>query len=274
MARNNTGAALLLASQHSRCQRLLFGAVLLAGVLGSALGHAGELIVYSTNIAPFFYSNEENALSAVRGEGAGAVNELLNLAARETDVTLDIRALPFRRLTALLNTRPQTLAVMWRLPEVENTRVWLAKLLSEQLVVLLRSDSVLNPKDLTSLRNMHIGVVLGGPAEVAVRRLGLTDIETASTAESNARKLAIGRIDAWVAFRSVADVTQRQIGSSMKAVRVGAVLQNMDLYLTCGSIKDEREVSQWKSTFMRLRKEGLQQSLLQRYDLALGPDTR
>lgn len=273
MVHRNAGSARSASSGRSHWRRLIAGALMLAWLPVFAAGQANELVVYSTNIAPFFYTHDDAAHGDAPRPGMGAINELLTLAAREAGRPLDIRALPFKRLQALLDTRPQTLAVMWRLPEFEHSRVWVSKLLTEQLVVLLRNDSVLETSDPAALRQLRIGVVLGGPAEMAVRRLGFTHIETAATAESNVRKLAVGRIDAWVGFRSVANATLHQMGSSMDAVRVGPVLQNMDLYLTCGLHCDEQEVSRWRTAFALLRKAGRQQSLLGRYQLSLSPET-
>lgn len=243
-------------------RRRMRAAAVLALLLAAGAAHPAERIVYSTNIAPFFQGAADYT--------PGAVNELLQLAARQSDATLEIQPLPFKRMYALLDSHPGTLAVMWRLPEVEDSRCWLASLLREQLVVLVRSDSTVRVDTLDAVRQLRVGVVLGGPAEMVVRRLGFAHVETASTAESNAHKLALGRIDAWVAFRSVAAVTQRHIGLDAGAFRSGLALQQVDLYLTSGLSSEPRDLARWREVFLRLRRSGTQQGLLRQYGLSMG----
>jgi polar amino acid transport system substrate-binding protein len=247
---------------HCQTRRRMGAAAALALLLSATAAHPAERIVYSTNIAPFFHGPADYT--------PGAVNALLLLAARRSDATLEIQALPFKRMYALLDSHPGTLAVMWRLPEVEDTRHWLARILREQLVVLVRTDGTVRAETLDAARQLRIGVVLGGPAEMVARRLGFAHIETAATAESNAHKLALGRIEAWVAFRSVAAVTQRRIGLDAGAFRSGIALQEVDLYLTSGLSSEPRDLARWRDVFLQLRRSGAQQGLLRQYGLSMG----
>lgn len=218
------------------------------------------VVVYSTNVPPFHDA---------RYGGSGAVWELLQLAAPILNVKLEVRPLPFKRQSAMLSSQPNTLALMWRLQEVEGSRVWMVKLLSEQLYLVARRDSAVNIDDLAQARGLRVGVLAGGPAETVVRQLGFTNLEAVSTSESNARKLALGRIDAWAVLRSVAAVEQQRIGSDLDALRFGSSLQRIELYLTCSPGMAQSNVEPWRQAFERLRRSGRYQQVISRYHLSL-----
>jgi hypothetical protein len=60
----------------------------------------------------------------------------------------------------------------------------------------------------------------------------------------------------------------------MEAVRIGASVQTVDLYLSCGLNSRPQEIARWQEAFNSIRKDGIQQSLLERYHLALIPNGR
>jgi hypothetical protein len=69
--------------------------------------------------AVFLQQNVESYLVAQ----GGAVHELRTLAVGKSELKLDIQPLPFNRLHALRGARQETLAVMWRLRDVEASRI-------------------------------------------------------------------------------------------------------------------------------------------------------
>jgi len=225
-----------------------------------AIGPAAALDqvqLYINNAPPFSYLDE--------GRDAGLVYELLEQMAVRAGVRSSISSVPFKRIEVELKLRPNSLAAVWRQPEVELSYIWIVKLLEEPAMLVARSDTFGDISSIDAAKKLRVGVVLGSPAELIARRLGFQHIEIATTAISNARKLQQGRIDAWIAVPSVITAAQQKIGSNLHALRFGRPIENISMYLSCAAPCNNIAINRWKRAIVSMKKDGSFAQIVQKY---------
>lgn len=232
---------------------------LLAGLAGAAQAEpASPVQIFVNGVAPFAYNDH--------GSYRGLLYDMLDaLRARMSGESV-IRPVPLRRAQAMLETQPEAVAVLARFAEVEPRYRWLCKLAEDQLVLVTRSGATHDISSLAAVRHLRVGVLLGGPAESAARRAGLRQIETVSSAASNARKLANGRIDVWFTARSIALFEQRGIGAKVEELRIGPGLQTASQYLAAPLGIHERTAQKWRTACTALHGNGTFERIAHHYD--------
>jgi polar amino acid transport system substrate-binding protein len=214
--------------------------------------------LYMNNLAPFVVDHSSR-------QPSGLVYELLDQMIQRTASGYQITPLPFKRMAAQMSGLPNTLGVMWRLPENNTSYQWIVKLLDYELVLAVRSGSQFDISSPQAARRLRIGVVLGSPAEAIARRNGFQHIEVAATVESNARKLALGRIDAWIAVPQVIEAGQRAIGGSLADLRLSQQIDHISMYLSCSLQCDSVDFERWRAAVTSMKKDGSYSRIVARY---------
>lgn len=225
--------------------------------LAMAPARASEPVeLYINNAAPYSYL--EN------GQETGLVHDLLDSMAMHAGVPSVIRPLPFKRLAMQLATQQNALGAVWRQPEVEQSYIWMVKLLDEPVVLAARQDSTVNISSVAAARTLRVGVLLGSPAEIIARRMGFAHIETATSTESNVIKLRRGRIDAWLAVPSVIAAAQQRTASTMP-VRFGPPIEHISMYLSCAAPCKASDLDRWKSADLAMKQDGSHKRIFKKY---------
>src|SRR5471030_671277 len=219
----------------STIRRLCRGALVVAGWALAPACAADLPPVYINNLAPFAYEDH--------GVMKGVIYDLVNEIAR----------------------RAGALAVVWRQPENADSYTWIVKLLDERMMLVASRDSHVDISSIAAARHLRAGVVLGSPADVIAHRLGFEHIEAVSTAESNALKLAAGHIDVWLAVPGVVDYGQRRIGADPSAVRYGAQIEPVSMYLACAQRCDKTEAARLRAIVDAMIKDGSYARILHQY---------
>jgi len=233
-------------------------AALLLGVASTLLLHPAlaQPVTYINNIAPFVYT--ENNVQQ------GVVHELVHLLAKRRGYDGAILATPLKRRVAQLGAQSDTFGVIWRQPDNETDFTWLFKLLDDQVVLMTTSDSKADISSVASAKNLRIGVILGSPAETMARRLGFAHIEPISNVESNASKMQVKRIDAWLGLASVAAYAGHAGNGSVK-FRRGPVVGTASLYFACGRRCDQSEARKWTEAYNGMKADGTLAAVLAKY---------
>jgi len=243
-------------SQRRRLKFTCVPVILLFATLLPLNGRAAEDIVYINNLGPFYYLD---------GTEKGVSYELIHRLAERRAYQGVIEAVPLkRRMTMLLNS-PKAFGVLWREPAVESRFTWLFKILEDRVILMTLRKSPVNVDSLEAARRLRIGVVLGSPAEALARSVGFTHIEATSSAAGNIKKLAMGRIDAWIGFDSVAEFDENRGLDRVSELRRGMTIGKVDLYFACGSPCDEAQALRWKEAYHALTKDGTVKTILEKY---------
>lgn len=95
-----------------------------------------------------------------------------------------------------------------RRPSNEEQWNWLAPLGREETVLVVRRDALKDPNELrdpATLARLVVGVLRECSAVPSLQQSGFVQLEYAPDARSQARKLALGRIQAWMTTRRTAE---------------------------------------------------------------------
>ncbi|QNM95783.1 substrate-binding periplasmic protein [Chitinimonas koreensis] len=150
-----------------------------------------------------------------------------------------------------------------RTPEREKQFTWLVSVMQSQIVLIARPG--IDISNFVQVADKRVGVLRGSPAEPILKRNGLLNVEAGVDEDTNARKLATGRIDIWVATSIVAPVVYRRVGYDPRELRYGAALLDQDLFLAGSPDVSQIEIKQWRGAMEVIRKNGTYQRILDRY---------
>ena len=241
---------------------LAAAAVLVACAAPAGAATAGPATrVYVNVVGPFAYSEQ--------GEFHGLLFDMLTELNHRTGNSGSVIPVPLRRAQLMALAQPDSIATFSRFPEIEQSYQWLCKLADDKIVLIARADSKLDISSTDAAKDLRVGVLLGGPAEALARRRGFTHIETVTASDSNAKKLALGRIDVWITAWSIATFEQRRTGGKLDALRTGAVLQTMEQYLAGPRDLDPHTSERWRDACAAMQKDGTHARIMQRYGYAM-----
>jgi polar amino acid transport system substrate-binding protein len=213
--------------------------------------------LYVGDVAPYWYRRENQT--------RGITYELLREASTRVGNIGRINGVPLKRQLEYVKGAPDALGAFAREPERESSYIWIAELLRDRVVLLARADSPIDISSVAAARNLRVGVMLGSPAELDARRLGFTHIETITSARSNAHKLALGRIDVWVAVLGAAQQTQADERDALPPLRIGVELEPIHFYLAGSKAFDAEQARKWKVTLDTMHRDGSYARILQKY---------
>jgi len=231
-------------------------------LLYSAFAHA-EVQLYVDDVSPYFYRES--------GVEKGVFYEVLKDLSARLGHAGTISALPLARELEVVRRDPKAIGMVARMPDREESYTWLFKVLDEEIVLITTAESKLDISSSASAQQLRVGVLRGSPSESTARRLGYTNISPVAHSEENAGKLAIGRIDVWIAVWPVAQRAQKQAGLELGKIRRGAVLSSFAFYCAASREFDPTEAEKWRSAFNTMQVDGTYARILRNYDYAISP---
>jgi polar amino acid transport system substrate-binding protein len=214
--------------------------------------------VYVDLVDPLAYSAD--------GVQQGLLYDLLSEMGRRVNHSHPIIPMPLMRQRFPLKNRDNTLGTLWRFPEIETSYLWWCKLFDSSFVMVAAPNSTLDISSIDVAKQLRVGVILGSPAELLARRIGFQNIQTSTTAESNARKLILGRIDIWIATPRVIKAAQTKVGKSLEKPRISQEIGKYGVYLASSPGFDPKEAARWKLAFESMQKDGSYEIIKKRYD--------
>lgn len=177
------------------------------------------------------------------------------------EVTTEYR--PFARALQAVRKRPDAIQVsVFRDPVREPRFRWIARTHSEDIAILTLGPLVNTIDEARSLR--LIGVERRSGLDNLLTGAGFTNLERVARPETNAIKLAAGRIDGWAAGRNAALwawANQRLEGRPT----VGAALGSRDVYVAAGLGFPEPLAAQYAEAIEKMRKSGDIEAIVSRY---------
>lgn len=237
--------------------RCLPGGLLAAALLAAQCPVRAEPQLYVDDVAPLAWHDGP----VIRG----VLYELMRDMAARAGHSGKIASVPLKRELALTAASPQTLSTLARFPEDEQSYTWLCKLLEERIVLVANGDSTFDLGSLDAVRDLRVGVILGGSAEALARRLGFRNIQPTGGAESTARKLTLGRIDAWLVAAGIAAHQQENLGGATLSWRSGPTLQPISIYLAAARNADPAMLATWRAACDAMQKDGSYVRILHQY---------
>lgn len=136
-------------------------------------------------------------------EPGSAVAEQVRQLLRRPDAQA-LTWMPWARAFSTAQAGNSLLFPMVRLPEREAAWQWLAPLQRDELVLVLGPGVQVDLQDPTALRRLRIGAIRSSLILARLKALGVITADLAPSELANAKKLALGRIQAWITLGSVA----------------------------------------------------------------------
>lgn len=221
----------------------------------------------SGNATPLYIGDVEPHYYRQNPLGQGLFHDMLRDLSVVAGRSGPIQPLPLARGLAMVRRDPRAIGVFARTMELEASFTWLCPLLMEEVLLIANARSRVDISSIEAARGLRVGVLRASPSESAARQLGFTHIEVVGHAEDNARKLAVGRLDALLSLRFVAAHGQQRAGLSQDLLRYGVKVQKVEFFLAGAAQLDPVEAARWRDACARLRKEGRHARLLRKYQV-------
>jgi len=206
----------------------------------------------------------------IRDKSVGGVScALVSEMAYRVGYTRPIDLMPQIRSIETARAGPMVLLPLGRNVSREPYFQWQIKLLEDDVLIVTRQDSALDISSVGAVRDLSIGGLRGGMAFDIAEREGFTHLEAVAEEKLNARKLAVGRIDAWVGVWNSIKRAQASENLPVSALRRGAVLRRAEIHLAASLDVPSAELARWKAALESMKADGTYRRILADYDYDL-----
>lgn len=208
----------------------------------------------------------------IRDKSIGCVScVLVAEMARRVGYTKAIELMPQVRAIETARAGPMVLLPLGRNESRENLFQWQLKLLEDDVLIVTRQDSPLDISSVDGVRELAIGGLRGGMAFNIAEREGFTHLESVAEEKLNARKLAAGRIAAWVGVWNSIKRAQISENLPLSALRRGAILRRAEIHLAASPDVPAADLARWKTALESIKADGTYRRVLADYDYDLPP---
>lgn len=206
----------------------------------------------------------------IRDKGVGGVScALVAEMAHRVGYTKPIELMPQVRSIETARAGTMVLLPLGRNDSREPFFQWQIKLLEDDVLVVTRQDSPIDISSPANVRELSIGGLRGGMAYDIAEREGFTHLESVAEERLNARKLAVGRIEAWVGVWNSIKRAQAWENLPVSALRRGAVLRRAEIHLAASLDVAPAELARWKAALESMKADGTYRRILADYDYDL-----
>ncbi len=242
------------------------GALAAGAVLGAPCVAAQEVRLIAAETTFFCVARTATSGAHTTGLACDIVNELARRAGHSGQIAL----IPFARALLLgANSRSTMLAPVGRIPQRERQYTWIVKMFEDDFVVVAPRRSNVDISSLETCRRLATGVIRSGVAEHLAAEQHFVSVQPATSDVTNARKLAAGRIDAWLSSWNGILAAQAAAGLRLRDLRRGLVLRRVDVFLA-GSLDITPAIAQqWRAAFQTMLDDGSHARLLAQYKFVL-----
>jgi polar amino acid transport system substrate-binding protein len=241
----------------------MHAAWLLLLMLAASAARAAEVEIVTGDIPPYTFRETED------GPAKGVVVELVQAMARLVGHSGKMTFLPWKRAVAVAehgkDGAPVLIIPLNRSPEREPLFSWVTPLLKDDTVLVTKEGGKPRIDAPQSAIDYTVGVLLGSPLERELRDKGFKHVDVGVDEETNAKKLRLGRVDAWLVAAMVAPFVYGRLGYPTTELRYGATLRVNDLHLGATKTLPEPEAAKWRDAMAKLTKSGEVDRILKAY---------
>lgn len=249
--------------------------MLLVATLAAAPA-AAELRLLAAELPPYTFQVPPATVSEFPGPGQGLVHEVVVEMAKRIGHSGTIEYMPWFRAQEIAMSEPNIgILALTRSPEREDRYRWLAKIVTDDLVLV--GGQGVDVSTLDKARDRPTGVLLRSGAEALLREHGFTRIEPAPEEWLNAKKLKDRRIDAWLAPRLMVIHAMKEVRGDLATLNMGQIVRSSEIWLAGSKDLPDAEVARWAGAFEAVKADGTLERLLRKYrrlDVTPIPDER
>lgn len=233
--------------------------------LCQALPVQAEVLRIVAGMIPGFCEAKNSAAAGVSGVSCVLVAEM----ARRVGYKGPIDLMPQARSIETARAGPMVLLPLGRNDSREAFFQWHIKLLEDDVVLVARQASTVDIGSVSAVREQPVGGLRGGMAFDIAEREGLQRLEAVAEERLNARKLAVGRIVAWVGVWNSIKRAQASENLPVSDLRRGAVLRRVEIHLAASPDVPMADLARWKAALDAMKSDGTYRRILADYDYEL-----
>lgn len=230
-----------------------------------ALPARAEVLRIVAGMIPGFCEAKDTAVGGVSGVSCVLVAEM----ARRVGYKRPIDLMPQARSIETARAGPMVLLPLGRNDSREAFFQWHIKLLEDDVLLVTRQNTGIDISSVNAVRDKSVGGLRGGMAYDIAEREGLTHLEAVAEERLNARKLAVGRIAAWVGVWNTIKRAQASENLPLSALKRGAILRRAEIHLAASHDVPLTELARWKAALESMKADGTYRRILADYDYDL-----
>ncbi|MEP6874153.1 MAG: transporter substrate-binding domain-containing protein [Burkholderiales bacterium] len=198
------------------------------------------------------------------GQPGGVVLEVVREACRRAGIALEFSFLPWQRAQLETQTRNDVLIIPFtRTPSREGQYQWVAPVLEFHTVMVTLAKP---PSSIEEARTLVVGFVRGTSFKDEAEQAGLPYVEETTDDLTNARKLKLGRIGAWITTDLMAQGVYRQAGFDPAELKYGPNLGPVKISYVAASPDFPKETAKRIANAIdQMRADGSYQAIVKRY---------
>jgi ABC-type amino acid transport substrate-binding protein len=198
------------------------------------------------------------------GQPGGVVLEVVREAGRRAGVALEFSFLPWERAQLEVQARTDVLIIPFtRTPSREAQYQWVAPVLEFHTVLVTLANP---PSSIEEARMLVVGYVRGTSFMDEAKQAGLPYVEESNDDLTNARKLKLGRIGAWITTDLMARGVYREAGFDPAELKYGPDLGPVKISYVAASRDFPKEIAnRIANAINQMRADGSYQAIVKRY---------
>lgn len=220
---------------------------------------ASEFTIVTEEYPPFNFTNNN--------ELQGVSTEILKEMCQRLEHPFKPEILPWARGYLMAKTKENIILYSTtRLPSREKLFKWVGPLVTNHLGFFVKRGAAIEIQSYEDAKKLSsIGTYKDDAAELYLRSLEFTNVDSVSDDVLNAKKLVIGRIDAWYTGVIQGFYRASQAGVVERVENIYKDPNPMELYLAFSKNTDDAEIKIWQSTLDKLIKDGTYDKIMQKY---------
>jgi polar amino acid transport system substrate-binding protein len=198
------------------------------------------------------------------GQPGGVVLEVVREAGRRAGIALEFRFLPWQRAQLETQRSNDVLIIPFtRTPSREEHYQWVAPVLEFHTVLVTLAKP---PSSIEEARMLVVGYVRGTSFKDEAEQAGFPHVEETNDDVTNARKLKLGRIGAWITTDLMAHGVYRQAGFDPAELKYGPNLGPVKISYVAASRDFPKEIAKRiANAIEQMRADGSYQAIVKRY---------
>ena len=233
-----------------------------AGV--QAKSRTKELRLLAAELPPYSFQIPPASVAETPGVDQGLVHEIVSEMAKRIGHTGLIEFLPWGEAQRIARTQPNIgILALTRTPERENQYRWLARIVTDDLILV--GGQGIDVSSLDKVKDRPVGVLGRSGAEALLRERGFTRIKPQPEEWMNARLMQQRQIDAWLAPRLMVIYAMREVGGNLAALNFGEIVRSSEIYLAASKDLPDAEVRKWEEAFEAVKADGSYQRIVDEY---------
>ncbi len=225
---------------------------------------AAELRLLAAELPPYTFQVPPATVAEYPGPGQGLVHEVVFEMARRVGHSGTIEYLPWFRAQEIALSQPDIgILALTRSPEREDRYRWIAKILTDDLVLV--GGQGVDVSALDRVRDRPTGVLLRSGAEALLREQGFTRLEPAPEEWLNAKKLKGRRIDAWLAPRLMVIHAMKEVRGDLATLGIGQIVRSSEIWFAASKTLPDAEAARWAEAFAAMQADGTLERIERKY---------